>query len=229
MNNIMEDFKKCNLEFEDVQLAGLIYALNNSFSKAQDNFVYICKDVFKIWNYCKGKFFKTKDNHCHCAGSILAEFGFDRMAVSRYTSCYENFIVDDENTLALAVPFRDFSSSKLFELLKLSKETAWELVTKGLITPSMTVKQIREYIKTLKEGSDKADKVIQKNIEAETQEEEIPMAYDPTKHYDFDYFKNMSKPQLINNIWELQKEYERIKAKLPKPTKTKSLKSMLVG
>lgn len=225
----MEDFKKCDLTFDDSELSVLVDALNYSFDKNQNTFIYICKDVYRIWKYCKGSYFKASNGEQYNSYTLLAQFGFDRVAVSRYKQCYENFIVDNETTLALAIPFKDFSPSKLFELLVLSKETAWELVAKGLIKPTMTVKQIREVIKSIKDGTDKAEKVIEKTTEDESSEETIPMAYDPTKHYDFDYFKDLSKQQLINNIWELQKEYERLKAKLPIPTKSKALKSLLVG
>ena len=73
----------------------------------------------------------------------------------------------------------------------------------------MTVKEIREKIKLISDGKDKAEKVLEK-IEEENHEEEIPPAYNPQKHYDFDYFKEKSKAQLLNMIWDLQKEYEKL-------------------
>lgn len=225
----MEDFKKCDLTFNDSELSVLVDALNYSFDKNQDSFIFICKDIYRICEYCKGSYFQANNGEHYNSYALLAQFGFDRTAISRYKGCYEKFIVDNATTFALAIPFKDFSSSKLFALLTLSKETAWEFVTKGLIKPTMTVKQIKEMIKSIKDGTDKAEKVIEKTTEDETSEETIPMAYDPTKHYDFDYFKDLSKQELINNIWELQKEYERLKSQLPKPTKSKALKSMLVG
>ncbi len=225
----MENFKKCNLEFDDIELSGLVSALNISFDKQQDSFIYICRDVYKIWSYCNHKYWQSKNNNYYNSYQLLAEFGFERMAVSRYKNCYEKFIVDNGTTFALSIPFLGFSPSKLFELLPLSQETAFDLIDKKLITPIMTVKQIREFVKTFINGLDKKEKVVEDNTVTEEDIDSIPMAYDPTKHYDFDYFKDLSKQQLINNIWELQKEYERLKSQLPKPTKSKVLKSMLVG
>ena len=43
-------------------------------------------------------------------------------------------------------------------------------------------------------------------------ESEIPMAYNPKKHYDIEYFDSMSKKQLVNAIWELQKYVETLKS-----------------
>lgn len=235
----MEEFIKSDLEFNDIVLNNLLIDLRNHFDDRQVNFAHLCKSIYKIWSYCKYNFYKAKDNEYYNSYKLLAKFGLDKKAVFRLKQCYLRFVYDYEtdNKLPLyALPkvclkfeFSDFSPSKLFELLSLSQETVEEVIAKQLITPTMTVKQIRDYINTLKDGSDKADKVIEKTTEDETLEETIPMAYDPTMHYDFDYFKNMSKPQLINNIWELQKEYERLKAQQSKPTKSKSLKSMLVG
>lgn len=224
----MEEFIKSDLAFEDNELYWLVERLRENFNNLQLNFAKTCECIYNIWKYCKGSYFKARNGEHYNSYTLLAQFGFDKKAVSRYKGCYENFIVDNE-TVALSIPFKDFSPSKLFELLTLSKETAWEFVAKGLIKPTMTVKQIREVIKSVKDGTDKAEKVIEKTTADETSEETIPMAYDPTKHYDFDYFKDLSKQQLINNIWELQKEYERLKSQLPKPTKSKGLKSLLVG
>ena len=66
----------------------------------------------------------------------------------------------------------------------------------------MTVKQIRDYIKSLKNGTNE-----------EINEEEIPEAYDPTKKYDFSYFETKTKSQLLNIVWELQKAYQKLKEK----------------
>lgn len=204
----MEEFIRANIDFEDIKLSGLVTTLKCSFDKQQDSFVYLCRDIYNIWSYCKGNYWKAKDNEYYNSYKLLAKFGFDKKAVSRYKQCYEKFIVDNDVTLSLIIPFQNFTPSKLFELLPLSQDTAMELVTNQLITPTMTVKQIREYIKTLKDGMNKAEKVIE-NITIN--EEEIPMAYDPKQEYDYSYFETKTKNQLLNIVWELQKAYQKLK------------------
>lgn len=223
----MEEFIKSDLAFEDNELYWLVERLRENFNNSQLNFAKACECIYNIWKYCKDNYYKAKDNEYYNSYKLLAKFGFDKKAVNRYKNCYERYVYPQ--FCSLYPIYEDFTSSKLFELLVLSEDTAKNSIINGLVLPTMTVKQIREHIKTLKDGSDKAEKVIEKTTEDETSEEKIPMAYDPTKHYDFDYFKDLSKQQLINNIWELQKEYERLKSQLPKPTKSKGLKSLLVG
>lgn len=204
----MEEFIDCKLEFEDFELNSLVSNLSLCFSKQRDCFVYICRDIYKIWQYCKGTYWKAKDNEYYNSYKLLAKFGFDKKAVSRYKSCYEKFIVDNEQTLSLAIPFLEFTPSKLFEMLSLTRETAFELIGKRIIIPEMTVKQIREVIKNLKDGFDRPEKVIE---DITINEEDIPMAYDPKQEYEYSYFECKTKNQLLNIVWELQKAYQKLK------------------
>ena len=202
----MEDFINADIDFEDKELHSLIRELNNVFEDKQLNFCQLCKTIYDIWSYCKGNYYKAKDNEYYNSYKLLAKFGFDKMAVSRYKQCYERYVV--QPTAILYNDYREFTPSKLFELLSLSKDTALELVKKGLITPAMTVKEIRQYIKSLKDGTDKAEKVVESTIpEVLDIEEEIPMAYDPNTEYEFSYFESKTKSQLLNIVWELQKAY----------------------
>lgn len=201
----MDNFKKCDLEFEDMHLNIFVSAINSFFERHRDNFVYICRDVYNIWKYCKGKYWKTKNNEYYNSYQILAQFGFDTKSVSRYKNCYEKFIVDNKQTLSLAIPFLNFSPSKLFEMLPLSQELLFDYIDKKLLRPEMTVKEIREFIKSLKDGTDKAEK--------ELNEEDIPLAYDPKQEYEYSYFENKTKNQLLNIVWELQKAYQKLKLK----------------
>ena len=204
----MEDFKKCDLDFEDNELHLLMLALKDCFDDNQINFCQTCKTIYDIWIYCKGNYFKAKDNEYYNSYKLLAKFGFDKKAVNGYKRCYERFVFHGANILLN--DYKDFSPSKLFELLVLSSELSDELVKKQFIKPTMTVKQIRDYIKSLKDGTDKAEKVIE---DTSIKEEEIPMAYDPKKEYEFSYFESKTKNQLINMIWELQKVYQKLKSK----------------
>lgn len=210
----MEEFINSGIDFEDKELHYLMNELSDCFEDNQLNFCKLCKTIYSIWSYCKGNYWKAKDNEYYNSYKLLAKFGFDKKAVSRYKRCYERFIVQD--TAILYNDYREFTPSKLFELLRLSQDTAMELVKKQLITPTMTVKQIREYIKTLKDGTDKAEKVIE---DTTINEEDIPMAYNPKREYEYSYFETKTKSQLLNIVWELQKAYQKLKSNKEKKQK----------
>lgn len=210
----MEEFINSDLDFEDNELHLLMLALQDCFEDNQINFCQTCKTIYDIWSYCKKNYFKAKNNEYYNSYKLLAKFGFDKKAVNRYKQCYERFVLQGANVLLN--DYKDFSPSKLFELLVLSSETSDELVKKQFIKPTMTVKQIREYIKTLKDGSDKAEKVIE---DTTINEEDIPMAYDPKQEYEYSYFETKTKNQLLNIVWELQKAYQKLKSNKEKKQK----------
>lgn len=211
----MENFINTRIEMKDVTLNNLLIELRNCFDARQDCFAYVCKTIYKIWNYCKNNYWKAKDNEYYNCYKLLAKFGFDKKAVHRYKNCYERFIYDYENDNNLPIgadvlckvriksELANFTPSKLFELLVLSDDTA-----KELIKPTMNVKEIRQFIKQLKEGPDKASEVIE---DTTIDEDEISMAYDPKKEYEYSYFESMTKNQLLNIVWELQKAYQKLK------------------
>ena len=207
----MEDFNVSDLQFEDIKLDNLVYDLSHIFRRQNGVFVDLCVTIYKIWEYCKGNYWKAKDNEYYNSYKLLAKFGFDKKAVSRYKSIYEKFIfhIVPTDTYKLLEDLQSFSPSKLFELLSLTKETTLELVSNKLIKPDMTVKQIRDYIMSLKDGTDKAEKVIEDTIEIN--EEDIPLAYNPSEEYEYSYFESKTKNQLLNIVWELQKAYQKLK------------------
>ena len=217
----MENFNKCYIEFEDHFLNNLLVDLRDCFVDNQNTFAHTCKMVYKIWKYCKGNYFKAKDNEYYNSYKLLEKFGLDKKAVNRYKNCYEKFIYDYETDklilsgkeilckVCVKLEFADFSPSKLFEMLSLTLDTALELVEKQLLKPTMTVKQIREYIKSLKDGTDKAEKVVEDTTEIN--EEDIPLVYDPKQEYEYSYFESKTKNQLLNIVWELQKAYQKLK------------------
>lgn len=204
----MEDFViASNLSFKNEKLESLVSDLKECFKSVQQNFSGLCKTIYSIWSYCKGNYFASKDNEYYNSYKLLEKFGFSRKSVGRYKSCYEKFI--DSETCAIRPLYKNFSPSKLFELLQFSKETADNLVSSGLIAPEMTVKTIREHVKNIISGQT-VEPVVE---EIEINEEEIPMAYDPKQEYEFSYFESKTKNQLLNIVWQLQKEYQKLKNK----------------
>lgn len=199
----MQDFTNFNIEFEDNNLTLLCNDLKNCYNDNQKNFAKLCITIYNIWSYCKDNSYKAKNDDYYNSYKLLAKFGFDKKAVSRYKQCFERYIQGyDVNNVSIKTYFKDFSPSKLYELLVIPCDKLEELIDKHIIYPEMTVKQIRDYIKSLKNGANE-----------EINEEEIPEAYTPSKKYDFSYFETKTKTQLLNMIWELQKAYQKLKEK----------------
>lgn len=209
---MLEDFViNKDLDFEDSELSILVSSFKNTFNHNQKSFVCICRDVYRIWSYCKGHYFQVKNSDEWCNSyQVLAKFGFDRKAVSRYKLCYEHFMYDyGFGDFGLNMYAQDFSPSKLFELSSLEKDTFMNLVENKKLKPEMTVKQIREFLKNLKNGVSETENVLESHKE-EIKEEDIPLVYDPKIEYEYSYFESKTKNQLLNIVWELQKEYQKL-------------------
>lgn len=206
----MENFVNSDLVFEDERLQILCTELRKCFVNSQTNFAKICDTIYHIWSYCKGNYWKAKDNEYYNSYKLLSKFGFDKKAVNRYKQCYEKFI--HKSSCTVDSLYLGFSPSKLFELLPLSQLTIDNAIKEKYIKSDMTVKQIREVVKNLTANGEKLDKVSE-DLSTEINENDIPMAYDPTKKYEYSYFENMNKSQLLNIVWELQKAYQKLKNK----------------
>lgn len=209
----MEDFKiSCKVEFDDIELNALIVNLKSFYKKQQHCFAGICLTIYKIHSYFKERYVKAKDNLYYSCNSLLEKFGFDKKAVSRYKQSYERFCQGSEySNIALKDYFNGYTSSKLFELLPLSYSSLEELINKGIINSEMTVKQIRKIVKQIINGDDAvlvADVPVEER--EEINEEEIPMAFDPLKKYDFEYYKAKTKNQILNMVWELQNTVQKL-------------------
>ena len=208
----MENFRYNAIEFKDKQLNELCHLFISIHYNNQNVFARTCFTIYSIWSYCKGNYFQAKNNEYYNSYKLLEKFGFDRKSVSRYKSCYEKFIQGTTiENVTVKTYFYDFTPSKLFELLPLSYETLENAIDKHFITPEMTVKQIREYVKQMA-GEDTIDKVVEQTVE-EINEDEIPDAYDPNKKYEFSYFESKSKSQLLNIVMALQTAYQKLKNK----------------
>lgn len=209
----MDNFINADLEFEDKSLNSLVNCLRYCYDKNQTNFAKTCFTIYSIWNYCKYNYWKAKNNEYYNSYKLLAKFGFDKNAVSRYKCAFEHYVQGTAfENVSIKTFYFGFSPSKLFEMLVLSSETLDNAIDSKLITPEMTVKEIREIIKTIKNGTDNAEKVLEDSGKTEINEEEIPMAYDPKQEYEFSYFESKTKNQLLNIVWELQKAYQKLKS-----------------
>lgn len=209
----MENFRFVDIRFDDSELSSLVIRLNQCFVSCQNNFVDLCVSIHHIWKYCKGNYFRARDNEMYNSYKLLEKFGFDKQAVNRYKRCFERYIdcsakSDGDFNYYLFNCYKMFSPSKLFEMLALSTDTLVEVLKNKAITPEMTVKQIRDYIKSIKDGTDKAEKVLESK--QDFNEDEIPMAFDPKDKYEYSYFESKSKNQLLNIVWELYEKYQKL-------------------
>lgn len=210
----MENFVLNDIRFEDNNLMGLLTTLKSLYCDKQTNFAQMCFTIYSICDYCKNNYYKAKNNELYNSHKLLEKFGFDKNSISRYKLCYERYCQGTTfETVVLKQYYYYFTPSKLFEMLSLSYNTLENAIDNKIIKPEMTVKQIREYIKHLKDGTDKADKVLEDNSSVEIKEEEIPLAYNPTQEYEYSYFETKTKNQLLNIVWQLQKEYQKLKKK----------------
>ena len=204
----MENFKVCEIIFDDEELKVIVTSLNTIFRHEQEEFVHLCyyfsrlKDYFKS----KGKYYLVsghikKDNTIKCTYlDIIKQFGYEEKTVNKFVQCVDKFF---EKKLAGAPEmeraFLPFTRAKLFELLPLSKETIIQNIESGALKPDMTKKEIREFVKYIK-GKEKKDNNVAEELE---DEEDIPETFDEKKEYTFEYFTKLSKQQLIDISWRL--------------------------
>ena len=210
------------------ELTIYIKKLDKCFKKDSDNFAEICFLVFQIHNlFMKnsyGIYLKKNQNMTYSFDTIMSGFGISKSESSRLLSCYDKFITKKTDKPMILSEFYGFSKSKLFELLQIeNKQIVLDLQNK-VLRFDFTIKQIRDYVKNL-QALKKQQAKLNGNTEEETKEEfieeDIPMAYNPQQHYDFDYFQEKNKAQLLNIVWELQKEYEKLKTSYNKIKKEK--------
>ena len=210
------------------ELTIYIKKLDKCFKKDSDNFAEICFLVFQIHNlFMKnsyGIYLKKNQNMTYSFDTIMNGFGISKSESSRLLSCYEKFITKETDKPMIFAEFYGFSKTKLFELLQIDNEQLKKDLQNKVLRFDFTIKQIRDYVKNLQtlekqqaklNGNDKEEK-------EEIVEEDIPMAYNPQQHYDFGYFQEKNKAQLLNIVWELQKEYEKLKTSYNKLKKEKN-------
>lgn len=198
------------LEIEDERLSSLLKCLETIYDDHTQNFARLCWTIYKIKNYCADLSFKVNKNRAFYgyfdSQTLLGAFGFDRNAVSRYANSFFKFCEGNTfDNVCVKTDFKLFSPSKLFELLPLSSTMVFYAIDKKLIRPEMTVKEIRAYVKSF--NSQEPEKVVE---EIPKNSDEIPMVYNPKQEYEFSYFENKTKNQLLNIVWQLQQEYQKL-------------------
>lgn len=203
-------------------LKSLINKLDKCFEKDNNNFAEICFLVFQIHNlFIKnnyGVYLKKNQNMSYSFDTIMIGFGISKSESSRLISIFKKFCCLSDSDLdsakcSIIEEFKGFSKTKLFELLQVDNEQLIKDLRNKILRFDFTIKQIRDYVKNLQTLKKQQAKLNENDKEEKEEiiEENIPMAYNPQQHYDFDYFQEKNKAQLLNIVWELQKEYEKLK------------------
>lgn len=224
---IFQDF--CGNELQnDNLLKKLITKLDNVFKKDDKNFAELCFVTYRIKKLfddyrISGCWVYDRKDILYSFDSIMKNFGLDNTQTSRILNCYDKFCCLscsdlDKASCSIIVEFDNFSKSKLFELLSVPNQQILKDLQHNVIRTDMTIKQLRDYVKNYK-ALQKQNTKLNEDPKEETQEEldeDIPEAYNPKQHYDFEYFEEKNKAQLLNIVWDLQKEYERLKKEIKK-------------
>lgn len=160
------------LDVENEELSQYLRKITKLFNGQQSNFAELCYVVYKIdcWFEdnpdvaCKSKWNATY----YDKKSLFKELGFSNKQVNRYCNCYQKFMTLDDVGSKIKEPFVSFAPSKLFEMLPVLTDKLIEFINNGQLSASMTVKQIREFFKTVEEKED----VLEEETSSETVEED---------------------------------------------------------
>ncbi len=226
---MLEKFKYNDLEIIDKgeqqnQIKLCIRGLRKVFCNTQQNFAELCYYTFELKKLFDGYLYipcRDKYSTNYDFKSIMQGFGIDETQASRLCSCYSKFChkLDGEKP-KLLVEFLLFSKSALFELLSVPTEQLVKDIKLTYLKPDMSIKLIRDYVKNYKALEKKNERLKEDKPKEEKQpdfnEEDIPEAYNPKQYYEFDYFENKNKAQLLNIVWDLQKEYNKLKKEYDK-------------
>lgn len=188
------------------QINSYIRSLNDIVVKSKQNFMDCCFYVYHMKKLFGGYICYDKKGIMLQFDSIMQSFNFSSKDVNLMFRCYEKYYKTSVGDVLI-----DFNKSKLIELLTMPDEQLIADINNKVLRQDMSVKAIRNYVKNYKSMQ------ITEDEDSESfADEDIPMAYNPKQHYDFEYFETKSKAQLLNIVWELQKEYERTRKEIRK-------------
>ena len=181
------EIEKTNLEFEDKEINELILQLNRLHNSQQQDFANLCYTVYKIDCWFEDNpdcLLKAKSSpDYYNKKELFKALNLKNKQVNRYCACYEKFMTLDDVGSKLKEPFVSFTSSKLFELLPLGTEKLIEFLNNGQLSPTMTVKEIREFLKTIEEKEETEENVDE--LEIKNFEENFIVLKNDTARKDF--------------------------------------------
>lgn len=193
--------------------------INIVYAKESSNFADLCYYVYQVKSLFIGDFCWDMKNRRLQFKDIMSQYNIDETEQSRLCACYNKyfeFSMSDDGKKVESYKIKDeffgFSKSKLYELLQIDNDQIIIDLKNNVLRYDFSVKQIRDYVKNIKALEKQQKKLYEKEEEIVTdvEVEEIPPAYNPQQHYDFEYFESKSKSQLLNIVWEKQKAYEKL-------------------
>lgn len=186
--------------------------IKNRISTNENRFCEMCYYLTQLKDcFTKHTLFSINGKFVDFYGYCENAFGMAKTTVCNYIKVYAKFCCSAGGTIRLTSAYDGFTVSKLCELLAVSDKQLLNDLKENKLVYTMTKKDIREYVKSLKK-QDKANKVLEENTP-------IDVAYNKNIHYTADFFKDFSKEQLIDFILSIQTEYEQIKSKKQKVKK----------
>lgn len=179
--------------------------IKNCINSSNTNFCEMCYLLSSLQNSFKWTLLKVNGNYINFYQYVEKAFGLAKSTANKYINVYNKFCCLAGETVKLTSAYEGFTISKLSELLKVSDKQLLEDLKSNKLVYTMTKKDIREYVKSLK-GKDNANKVLEENTA-------IDVSFNKKIHYTADFFKDFSKQNLIDFILEMQKAYENVKSK----------------
>lgn len=193
------------LEFNEEEINVLVKRLNELHKNQQSDFANLSYTVYKIdcWFVDNTDVvLKSKTNDYYDRKTLFKQLGFSNKQVRRYINCYQKYMTLDGAGSKLKDVFKRFSESKLFEMLPVENETLLNYISAGNITPNMTLKEIRAFLKSKSEES----------LETENVKEDVEIASNDK----FLVLKNdQARKDFLENYlsWGLWFEEPRLKLK----------------
>ena len=162
------ELERRDLEFDDEEINVLIRQLDRLYKNQQADFSTLCYTIYKIDCWFEDNsdvVLKSKyDAQYYNRKQLFNALGIKNKQRTRFCACYEKFMTLDDVGSKLKEPFVSFTPSKLFELLPYSTSKLIEFIENGQLSPNMTVKEIREFFKSLEE---------KENVDDETSSEDV--------------------------------------------------------
>lgn len=158
------------LEFNEEEINVLVKRLNELHKSQQQDFATLCYMVYKIDCWFEDNediVLKSKANDYYDKKTLFKQLGFTNKQVRRYINCYQKYMTLDDVGSKLKDVFKRFSESQLIELLPLENETLLNYINAGDIKPSMTVKEIRTFLKSKADNSNISDENKEIDIQNE--------------------------------------------------------------
>lgn len=218
IKNFTEEFENIPNKQDATEIMTLLRKINELISKDQENFIELCYYFKKLKEHFESfdkrqKFmyynaYENKNGRWYYE-KIIKEFGLSISTINKMIQVVNRF-TEPERDVALKIRsvFSGYNKTKLFELLRLSDAQIQKAMEAEKITKDSSVLEIRQYIKSVKNGEN-----TEKDLDEDYDLNDIPLAFNPNTHYEFNYFDSKTKNQLVNICVEYQKAYFKLKDK----------------